>query len=228
MSHELRTPLNAIIGFSELLEQEIDGPLTEGQRSSVNDVLTSGRHLLQLVNDILDLSKIEAGKMDHAPRWTPLGAIVGGVQSVLRPLADKGGIALHINLGADVPEVFVDAVRIKQVLYNLLSNGIKFTPAGGSVSLDVSADGRALTFVVKDSGIGIAAADLPRLFQEFEQIEPARGVKPEGTGLGLVLTRRFVEAHGGSITVSSEVNCGTTFTVTLPLTRRTGAQAIQP
>ena len=217
MSHELRTPLNAVIGFSELLEQQIFGTLNEKQRTYVGNVLLSGRHLLQLVNDVLDISKVEAGRMDLAYERTPIGSIVDVVRGVIGGLAAKRGIRLEVALPPGLPDVFVDPGRIKQVLYNLISNAIKFTPKGGTVRLTARADARSLTIAVSDTGIGIARADLPRLFREFEQLAQPNGTRPEGTGLGLALSRRLVELHGGRVEVESELGRGSTFSVHLPL-----------
>jgi PAS domain S-box-containing protein len=217
MSHELRTPLNAVIGFSELLEQEIFGSLNDKQRTYVGNVLVSGRHLLQLVNDVLDISKVEAGRMDLAYERTPVGSIVDTVRGVIGAVATKRGIRLEVALPPGLPDVFIDPGRIKQVLYNLISNAIKFTPKGGLVRLTARADARSLTISVSDTGIGIARADLPRLFREFEQLAQPNGTRPEGTGLGLALSRRLVELHGGRVEVESELGRGSTFSVHLPL-----------
>ncbi|HXJ21306.1 MAG TPA: ATP-binding protein [Polyangia bacterium] len=217
MSHELRTPLNAVIGFSELLEQEIFGGLNDKQRTYVGNVLVSGRHLLQLVNDILDISKVEAGRMDLAYERTPIGSVVDVVRGVIGALAAKRGINLEVDVSPNLPDVYVDPGRIKQVLYNLISNAIKFTPRGGVVRLTARADVRSLVVSVADTGVGIARADLPRLFREFEQLSQPNGTRPEGTGLGLALTRRLVELHGGRVEVESELGQGSTFSVHLPL-----------
>jgi signal transduction histidine kinase len=228
MSHELRTPLNAIIGFSELLEQEIGGTLTARQRQFVMNVHQSGRHLLSLVNDILDLSKIEAGRMELNREWTPVAGIIDAVHGVVQPLADKQGVTLIVDVPTNLPDAYIDSVRTKQILYNLLSNGIKFTPKGGSVTLVGRGAGRDLELAVTDTGIGISRDDLPRLFREFEQIEPSSGSKPEGTGLGLALTLRLVEMHGGRLRVDSEVGKGSTFTVSLPLIAGGGTSTEAP
>ena len=217
MSHELRTPLNAVIGFSELLEQQIFGGLNDKQRSYVGNVLVSGRHLLQLVNDILDISKVEAGRMDLAYERTPIGSIIDVVRSVIHAVAAKKGIELEVQVPPSLPEVNVDPGRIKQVLYNLISNAIKFTPRGGVVRLAARADEQNLVVTVSDTGVGIAREDLPRLFREFEQLRQPGGVRPEGTGLGLALTRRLVELHGGKVEVESTLGRGSTFSVHLPL-----------
>jgi len=220
MSHELRTPLNAIIGFSELLEQEIFGALASKQKDYVQNVLTGGRHLLSLINDILDLSKVEAGKMELRCEWTALASVIDAVQAVVEPLAVKRGVTLAFAVPGDLPDLYVDPIRIKQVLYNLLSNGIKFTPAGGTVELHARPDGKMLRVDVRDTGVGIRPEDLPRLFREFEQLEPVLGDKPEGTGLGLALTKRLIELHGGNVWAESEVGKGSTFSVVLPMLRR--------
>jgi PAS domain S-box-containing protein len=217
MSHELRTPLNAVIGFSELLEQQIFGGLNAKQNSYVGNVLVSGRHLLQLVNDILDISKVEAGRMDLQYERTPIGSIIDVVRSVIQAVAVKKGIDLEVEVPPSLPEVQVDPGRIKQVLYNLISNAIKFTPRGGVVRLGARADDQHLIVTVSDTGVGIAHEDLPRLFREFEQLRQPGGVRPEGTGLGLALTRRLVELHGGRVEVESALGLGSTFSVHLPL-----------
>jgi two-component system NtrC family sensor kinase len=226
MSHELRTPLNAIIGFSELMEQGLAGSLTDVQQEFVHNVLTSGQHLLTLINEILDLSKIEAGKTELKREWAPIEGIVEAVRGVIAPLADAQGVRIVIAMTKGLPAVYVDPVRIKQVLYNLLSNGIKFTPRGGEVALEVAAQKNQLTLVVRDTGIGIRESDIGRLFREFEQIEPTDGVKPQGTGLGLALTRRLIELHSGTISVRSTFGQGTTFTVTLPMQRRADGSTV--
>jgi two-component system, NtrC family, sensor kinase len=217
MSHELRTPLNAIIGFTELLQAEVPGALGERQKQYVDHVLTSGRHLLSLINEVLDLSKIEAGRVELSRQWTILADVVESVRGVVKPLADKRAIHLDVSLPAELPQLFVDPVRIKQVLYNLLSNAIKFTPQRGSVSLTAAPVGSLLQVSCRDTGAGIRGEDLPRLFREFERIHTAGAEKADGTGLGLALSKRLVELHGGSIWAESEPGKGSTFAFTLPL-----------
>ena len=219
MSHELRTPLNAIIGFSELLETQHFGPLNERQADYVREVLESGHHLLALLNDILDISKIEAGRMTLAREMTHPEPVIEAVLSAVQPLADKQGVVLSSDVQDPLPNAWLDTTRLRQILYNLLSNGIKFTPAGGTVHLTGSSDGDFLAIGVTDTGIGISQEDLPRLFKLFERLD-RKGEGPEGTGLGLTLTRRLVELHGGSVEVSSEPGVGSTFTVYLPLRER--------
>ncbi|MBI2406829.1 MAG: response regulator [Gemmatimonadetes bacterium] len=220
MSHELRTPLNSIIGFSDVLLEETAGPLTAKQRRFVDNVLTSGRQLLSLINDILDLSKVEAGRMELSMvRVSPAGA-VDEVLASLQPLATRKRHALHSELPADLPLVDADPVRLKQILMNLVSNAIKYTPDGGTIAVRAAAvtvDGRTMVRTeVSDTGIGIADADLDRVFDEFEQVGGEYGRAQEGTGLGLALARRLVMLHGGTIGVQSVAGKGSTFHFTLP------------
>jgi signal transduction histidine kinase len=218
MSHELRTPLNAIIGFADLLGDDADEPPLSGrQREFLQHIVTSGRHLVALIDDILDLSRVEAGRIDLHREQVAVNALVASARAIVGPMAMKQGVMLEVELAADLPAANVDPVRIKQVLYNLLSNGIKFTPSGGSVRLSVKTESGRLVMVVKDTGIGIRAEDQPRLFREFERIQPVSGPRPEGTGLGLALTKRLVELHGGTITLASAPGEGSAFTVNLPL-----------
>src|SRR5258708_2675497 len=169
MSHELRTPLNAVIGFSELLDQELFGSLLPRQKEYVQNILVSGQHLLSLVNDVLDISKVEAGRMEVSREWTELATVVESVDRILQSLAKKKGVTLELGLPQGLPEGYIDPVRIKQVLYNLLANGIKFTPSGGTVKLTAGSEGRHLTLEIRDTGIGIREEDLVRLFRPFEQ-----------------------------------------------------------
>jgi two-component system sensor histidine kinase/response regulator len=216
MSHELRTPLNAIIGFSELLGDGVGGPMSPRQLEFIDHVVEGGQHLLSLINDILDLSKIEAGRLEIQPEPSELAPLVKAAQEIIQPLATKKRIRLTAELQPGLPPVEVDPIRLKQVLYNLLSNALKFTPEEGQVALDVRRAGSEVLISVKDTGVGIKAEDLPRLFRPFEQLEAGLR-KTEGTGLGLALTRRLVEAHGGKIEVESEPGKGSRFFFTLPL-----------
>ncbi len=216
VSHELRTPLNGIIGFSELLYDNKLGHLSGEQIEVMGDILTSARHLLQLINDILDLSKVEAGRMEFRPEHSRIQPLVFEVRDVIRPLAERKSLVL----ATEVPEDLVanlDPGRFKQVLYNYLSNAVKFTPAGGSVTIRIARE-RQLWFQVEveDTGIGIAPDEIPRLFQEFAQLPNSRKID-QGTGLGLALTRHIVEAQGGSVTVRSELGRGSVFSALLPL-----------
>jgi signal transduction histidine kinase len=216
MSHELRTPLNAIIGFSQVLREGISGEINSKQEEYLDDILTSGNHLLALINDVLDLSKVEAGQVElQVAPFSLNDALERGV-SMVREQATTDGVevALHANGGLEV--VTGDERRIRQVVFNLLSNAVKFTPAGGSVDVSATQRNGEVTVSVADSGPGIAAEDLERIFEEFQQTE-AGARQREGTGLGLALSKRFVEMHGGRIWCDSEVGKGSTFRFTLPL-----------
>jgi len=217
MSHELRTPLNGIIGFSEVLIDEKAGPLGPRQKEYLNDILNSGKHLLQLINDVLDLSKVEAGKMDLFPETFALPTAVAEVCSVLTPLATKKNIPIRSQIAPTAEQVTLDQQKFKQVLYNLLSNAVKFTDEGGRVDIVASAqDSSGLRLEVRDSGVGIKADDFSKLFVEFQQLDSGVARRHQGTGLGLALTKKIVELQKGTITVESEPGKGSTFTVTLP------------
>jgi PAS domain S-box-containing protein len=220
VSHELRTPLNGIIGFSELLHDGRLGAVSPDQLDVLGDILTSARHLLQLINDILDLSKVEAGKMLFRPERCQIDKLVFEVRDVVRPLAEQKGLQLSV----EVPEGLVaelDMSRFKQVLYNYLSNAVKFTPQNGSIFLRVTQQDDAFFKVeVEDTGIGIPPGEISRLFQEFQQLPNSRKAE-QGTGLGLALTRHIVEAQGGSVAVRSVPEHGSIFSAVLPI-RGTG------
>lgn len=217
MSHELRTPLNAIIGFAELL---YDGQVTPDMpqfKDFMQDILTSGQHLLQLINDVLDLSKVEAGRLEFHPEHTDLDQIVAESIGILRPLAAQRRLTVAHQVDHSIDTVFVDRARLKQVLYNYLSNAIKFTPEQGRVDVVVSAEGGdRFRVAVRDTGIGISAADVQRLFVEFNQLEAGAAKKHQGTGLGLALTKRLIEAQGGTVGVDSTPGRGSTFFAVLP------------
>ncbi len=224
VSHELRTPMNAIIGFSEaLLDADGCGPLTARQTSYLDCILSSGRHLLGLINEILDQSKVEGGHFAVEMKPTSLVDVAASAEAVVAPLAAKQGVRLEVDVPAGFPSFSADPIRLKQILYNLLANAIKFTSSGGEVSLRAAASDAWVRISVRDTGVGIRAEDMPRLFREFDQIESARGIKPEGTGLGLALTKHLVDLHGGGIDVESAPGVGSTFTVRLP--RATGGSA---
>ena len=216
MSHELRTPLNAIIGFSEVLAQGMFGKVNDKQSEYLRDILESGQHLLSLINDILDLSKIEAGRMELELTEFDLSQAIQNALTLVRERALRRGIALHHLIDEWVGDIRADERKVKQVLLNLLSNAIKFTPEGGWIDVRAAAANGLVEVSVTDTGIGIAPEDLETVFEEFQQVGTA-DKKAEGTGLGLALSRKFIELHGGKIWVRSEVGRGSTFTFTLPL-----------
>ena len=218
MSHELRTPLNAVIGFSEVLQDQMFGAINEKQQEYVNNILTSGRHLLALINDILDLSKVEAGKMELELGVFPLRESLEGSLTMLREKAHQGELELELDLAPESEVVIeADQRKFRQILFNLLSNAVKFTPAGGTVRLSAVPDGDCIEVTVRDSGIGIAAADIRKLFHPFTQLESVYTKGFEGTGLGLALTRQLVQLHSGRIWVESEVGKGSSFSFAIPL-----------
>jgi len=217
MSHELRTPLNAIIGFAELMHDGRVGPVSDQHREYLGDILTSSRHLLMLINGVLDLAKVEAGRMEFHAEPVRAALVLGEVRDMMRSMAKDGGIRLEVEVDPDVPELFLDPARLKQVLYNFLSNALKFTPSGGRVSLRlVRHDATRFRIEVEDSGIGIQPTDLPRLFVEFQQLDASMAKAHSGTGLGLALTRRIVEAQGGEVGVQSTPGKGSLFSAILP------------
>jgi signal transduction histidine kinase len=195
MSHELRTPLNAVIGFSEVLEGQLFGELNEKQAEYVSDIHTSGQHLLSLINDILDLSKIEAGRMDLQLTSVALADVAQNSVALLRERATRRGITMTLDVDPSVGVVDADERMLKQVLFNLLTNALKFTPEGGRVVVAARGNDEEAQIEVRDDGVGIAASDLDRIFDEFHQVGTSH--LQEGTGLGLAISRRFVELHGG-------------------------------
>jgi len=215
MSHELRTPLNAIIGFSDLLQEQLATTLTERQKRYLHNIRDGGDHLLRLINDVLDLSKVEAGRIEVRPEPITLEALLSPVLAAAREAAQTQAVHLEVAEPDDHLRLHLDPGRVRQVLYNLLSNAIKFTPAGGRVELRVWTDDSALELVVADSGIGIPAEKHDRVFGTFERLNEARS-HASGTGLGLALTKRLVELHGGSIDFDSREGHGSTFRVRLP------------
>jgi signal transduction histidine kinase len=217
MSHELRTPLNAIIGFSEVLAERMFGEVNEKQAEYLQDILASGRHLLSLINDILDLSKVEAGRLELELASFNLPVALENALTLVRERATRHGITLDVTVDAGLGEVVGDERKIRQILLNLLSNAVKFTPEGGRVGVTATAADGAITISVSDTGIGIAPEDQAAIFEEFRQVGLDDARKREGTGLGLTLAKKFVELHGGRIWVRSQVGQGSTFTFTLPV-----------
>jgi PAS domain S-box-containing protein len=225
MSHELRTPLNAIVGFSDLLADETPGALNAKQKRFVNHIKQGSAHLLQLINDILDLSKIEAGQLELRCEDFQVKDALPEVLSTIRPLAMAKTIQVHHKLEAGRP-VYADRVRFKQILYNLLSNAVKFTPKEGRIDIDCVESGNEVCISVTDTGIGIRAEDQAVVFEEFRQVEGNTNTANEGTGLGLAITKRLVERQGGKISLESEPGKGSRFTFTLPIGSRTSSNIL--
>jgi signal transduction histidine kinase/HAMP domain-containing protein len=217
MSHELRTPLNAIIGFSEVLLEKLFGDVNEKQEDYLKDIHSSGRHLLGLINDILDLSKIEAGRMELERAAFDLPTTLSNALTLVRERAQRHGIALGLDVDPSLSEITADERKLKQIVINLLTNAVKFTPDGGKVDLIARGEPSRVLISVRDTGIGIAPQDQAAVFEEFRQVGSDYTRKQEGTGLGLALTRRFVELHGGRIWLESEPGKGSTFTFEIPI-----------
>jgi signal transduction histidine kinase len=217
MSHELRTPLNAVIGFSEVLLERMFGDINDKQEEYLRDIYTSGKHLLSLINDILDLSKVEAGRMELELTTFSLPMAIDNALTLVRTRAENHGIALGVDVDERLGDFVGDERKVKQILLNLLSNAVKFTPEGGRVGVHAALANGSVEISVSDTGIGIAEEDQARIFEEFQQAGPDHAGKREGTGLGLTLTRKFVELHGGTIWVKSQVGQGATFTFALPV-----------
>ena len=216
MSHELRTPLNVVIGFSEFLYDQKAGPLNDEQREYLGDILASSQDLLRLINDTLDLSKIEAGRMEFMPETVHPKEAIFEVCSALRAMSQAKDVTIEIDAPPRTELVRIDAHRYKQVLNNLISNAVKFSHPGGRVRIRLAYSGRTLRVEVTDQGIGIDPRELPQLFQEFHQLAAGKASPQQGSGLGLALTKRIVELQGGSIEVTSAPGEGSTFAVILP------------
>jgi signal transduction histidine kinase len=226
MSHELRTPLNAIIGFTEVLQDQLFGPLNKKQENYMTNIQSSGRHLLSLINDILDISKVESGKMTLDLDKLNISILCRDIMTMLMKKANNQQVSLHCDVCSsmdDVP-VIADRRKLKQILYNLVDNGIKFNRPGGSVSIGVrkasdNPNSAAMQIVVEDTGMGIAAADQEKLFQPFSRLgaKSSDEKQIEGTGLGLALTKQLVELHGGRIHLESEPGKGSRFVVSIPI-----------
>jgi len=217
MSHELRTPLNGVIGFAEILIDGKAGAVNPDQKEYLNDILTSGRHLLDLINDVLDLAKIEAGKMELDLEILSVNEVTDEVCALMKPLAGRRHIAMTIMPASSPDRATLDLRKFKQILYNLLSNAVKFSPDNGSIKVVLELDAaQQLRLQVQDWGVGIKAEDMPRLFREFQQIDSGTTRQYPGTGLGLALTKKMIELHQGSIEVQSAFGKGSTFIVTIP------------
>jgi signal transduction histidine kinase len=223
MSHELRTPLNAIIGFSDLLIGGIGGEINNKQRQCLEDILSSGKHLLSLINDILDLSKVEAGKIDIKPESLRLADVVDDAVTTVKPMLDDSRHEMAISIAEDLPPVYGDRNRLKQILLNLLSNAIKFTPDGGKLHLEANRKGNFCQVSMVDNGIGIRNEDQTSIFEPFTQLDTQPGERKQGTGLGLALTKQLVELLGGKIWVESEYGKGSRFSFTIPLAAKGAA-----
>lgn len=221
MSHELRTPLNSINGFSEVLYDETFGPLNEKQKQYVNNVLASGNHLLLLINQILDMAKVEAGKMELALSSLPMKSLLNEITLLVENMVGKKKIKMLLEIAEDLPDIEADDLKVKEILYNLLSNAVKFTPEGGNIGMRVKTVDSEIEIVVWDTGIGIASENMDKLFEGFFRVDTPYSRLTEGTGLGLPLSKKLVELHGGHLLVESEgLNRGTSVRFTLPILSR--------
>jgi PAS domain S-box-containing protein len=220
MSHELRTPLNAILGFAEMLDNEFYGPLGDAHyKQYAHDIHDSGKHLLSLINDILDLAKVEAGHMTLDEQRVDVGNILAACERLIANSAAERGIQFDVGYPAETVILSLDATRLRQILLNLLSNAMKFTPAGKRVTLDTGWEGDDFLFQVSDTGIGMTKSQITQALQPFQQIDTSLARKYEGTGLGLTLTNRLVDLHGGRMIIASAPSYGTTVTVRFPASR---------
>ena len=220
MSHELRTPLHTIIGFAELLSEQLEGPLGEKQQRFVGHILQDARHLLELINEVLDISKIESGRLELKCEWFDFNQCVEEVLAGIRHQAATKNVTLE-NKNHFQSSLYADRLRVKEILYNLLNNAVKFTPEGGRVWVEASSEGDTLHVSVNDTGIGIPEKEHPSIFEKFYQVGDTRGGVREGTGLGLPITKHLVELHGGSISVDSRPGQGSSFRLTFPLAQST-------
>ena len=220
MSHELRTPLNAIIGFSDLLLTQRFGELNDKQTRYLTNVSFSGKHLLEIINSILDLSKIEAGKMELYFEDLMVPSIINEAKNSTLPLATKKNIALEVSVDPDIPPINADKTKMMQILYNLISNAIKFTEEGGNVKLYTRKEENMVLISVEDTGIGISKENIKKLFKPFTQLDPFLTREYAGTGLGLSLTKKLIQMHGGDISVESEQGKGTKFTINIPVGKK--------
>jgi two-component system CheB/CheR fusion protein len=218
MSHELRTPLNSINGFSEMLYDETFGLLNEKQKQYVNNVLTSGKHLLLLINQILDMSKVEAGRMKLALSSLPMKSLLNEISMLVADMVSKKKIEMSLEIAEDLPNIEGDELKVKEILYNLLSNAIKFTPEGGKIGMRAKKVDSRIEIEVWDTGAGIASENMGKIFEGFFRVDTPYSRVTEGTGLGLPLSKKLVELHGGKFSVGSDgLNKGTQVRFTLPI-----------
>jgi hypothetical protein len=219
MSHELRTPLNSVIGFSDMLLEGVGGDLSDKQLSYLTNISNSGKHLLSIINEILDIARIESGEMTIDKQMILLNDVYEEIYPILKQLADNRGIDFRISPESEETCVYADKVKLKQIFYNLVTNAIKFTESGGSVLIDSNIDGKFIQISVIDTGIGIDTEGLKKLFKLFVQLDSSESRKYEGTGLGLALSKELVELHGGTIWAESEPGIGSSFTFTISISR---------
>jgi two-component system CheB/CheR fusion protein len=221
MSHELRTPLNSINGFSEVLYDETFGPLNEKQKKYDNNVLTSGKHLLLLINQILDMAKVEAGKMKLALSGLPMKSLLNEISLLVVDMVSKKKIEMLIEIAEDLPNIEADELKVKEIIYNLLSNAVKFTPDGGKIGMRAKKADSEIEIVFWDTGVGIAPENMGKIFEGFVRVDTPYSRVTEGTGLGLPLSKKFVELHDGKFSIKSEgLNKGTEVSFTLPIMSR--------
>jgi len=221
MSHELRTPLNSINGFSEVLYDETFGPLNEKQKKYINNVLTSGKHLLLLINQILDMAKVEAGKMMLTLSSLPMKSLLDEISLLVADMVSKKKLQMTLKIAEDLPNIEADDLKVKQIIYNLLSNAVKFTPEGGNIGMRAKKADSDIEIVVWDTGDGIAPENMEKIFEGFFRVDTPYSRVTEGTGLGLPLSRKLVELHGGKLSVESEgLNKGISVRFTLPIISR--------
>jgi signal transduction histidine kinase len=228
MSHELRTPLNAIIGFSEMIEKQMKGPLPEIYHQYGGYVRRSGEHLLSIINDILDIAKLQSGKAELNLMAVDVGTVVAEAISIISETAKRAAIAVAVDLPAQAAIIQADELRLRQVILNLLSNAVKFTPAGGRIEVSSCVVEDELCIVVQDTGIGMMPADIPRALEPFTQVGTADCSPRAGTGLGLPISKTLVELHGGRLDISSAPNLGTAVTISLPLPLTSRGTVIEP
>ncbi len=221
MSHELRTPLNSINGFSEVLYDETFGTLNEKQKKYVNNILISGKHLLLLINQILDMAKVESGKMKLALSNLPMKDLLNEISLLVAGMASKRKIEMLLEIAEDLPDIEADELKTREVIYNLLSNAVKFTPEGGKIGMRAKKVASEIEIVVWDTGIGIALENMDKIFEGFFRVDTPYSRLTEGTGLGLPLSKKLVELHGGKFSVESKgLNCGTSVRFTFPIISR--------